>query len=181
MSGFYEYTALSEEQLERLEGTLESAAVKGLLRELLLSATERGLGDCKVGILVDFYFHHYAYCKAQAFSARQTCSMLSIAQHVFRSDMDNATSSAESSFSAFEKLILRRAVERPPVSMQVFSEEQALGIVDHFLNSYFRHFRLYKYIFSERIIYVLNQVLPHEVEYATPKLHALDAGIFVAK
>ena len=158
-----------------------SAAVKGLLRELLLSATERGLGDCKVGILVDFYFHHYAYCKAQAFSARQTCSMLSIAQHVFRSDMDNATSSAESSFSAFEKLILRHAVERPPVSMQVFSEEQALGVVDHFLNSYFRHFRLYKYIFSERIIYVLNQVLPHEVEYATPKLHALDAGIFVAK
>ena len=162
--------------------TLDSAAVKGLLRDLLLStASERELGDSKVGILVDYYFHHYAYCKAQAFSARQTCSMLSLAQHVFRSDMNDATSSAESSFAEFEKLILRHAVERPPVSMQVFSEDQALGIVDHFLNSYFRHFRLYKYIFSERIIYVLNQVLPHEVEYATPKLHSLDAGIFVAK
>ena len=65
--------------------------------------------------------------------------------------------------------------------MQVFSEDQALGIVDHFLNSYFRHFRLYKYIFSERIIYVLNQVLPHEVEYATPKLHAVFTSGFILR
>jgi len=66
-------------------------------------------------------------------------------------------------------------------SIKVFSEDQVLSIVDHVNNAYYRHFLLFKYIFGCRVVRQVRQVLPHQVEYATPNLHALGSGIFVPK
>ena len=178
--GFFEYTSLSAAQLVELEQALTSSDVKALLCSFLV----QGSSGCKEGsrlaqVLTDFHFYNYAFCKQSAFSSRQTCCFMSIMSHVFESDAASASATADSSYVAFERLLLKHSVERPPMSIQVFGQDEAAAILDHVVNSYYRSFLLYRYLFSVRLVRSVVQVLPHEVEYATPRLHALDAGFFV--
>lgn len=53
--------------------------------------------------------------------------------------------------------------QRPPFSIDLFKEEQLLALVDYVVNTYFRHFKLYKYVFTP-------QVLGHGLQKATPHL-----------
>ena len=187
---FLEETWLTQAQLAHLETLLDSGAVKAQLREIFVplapspapapapSATPAP-SAAHESILTDFHFYNYAFCKERAFSSRQTCSFMSIMQHIFRSDAESPASTAESSHAALEALLLKHAVERPPMSIRVFSgEDQVAAILEHAANSYYRHFLLYKYVFGRRLLQRVEQQLPHEVEYATPKLQPLDAGLF---
>ena len=175
---FLESDWLSPAQLDQLESTLGSLQVKEMLRNFMgIQYSD----PKKVVILSDWHFYNYAYCKERAFSSRQTCCFMSMMHHVFVSDVGNAASTAQSSHEAFESILLKHAVERPPVSIKVFNQDQVSSIMDYVTNSYYRHFLLYKYIFGTRVIRSLKQVLPQEVEYATPRLQALDTGLFLPK
>lgn len=47
--------------------------------------------------------------------------------------------------------IFTRPVLRPPFSIDLFKEEQLLALVDYVVNTYFRHFKLYKYVFTPQV------------------------------
>ena len=124
MSGFLEATHLSYEQLTQLEQTLDSLRVKDMLRAFMNVDAQYPGDDRRISILTDSLFYHYAFCKERAFSARQTCTFMSIVQHIFRRDADSAASTVEDSHKAFEALLLKHAVQRPPlrcVRVRVFS------------------------------------------------------------
>lgn len=61
--------------------------------------------------------------------------------------------------------------QRPPFSIDLFKEEQLLALADYVVNTYFRHFKLYKYVFTPQVLctgsewppvspFLLWQVLP---------------------
>nr|KAF6283662.1 coiled-coil domain containing 189 [Pipistrellus kuhlii] len=41
--------------------------------------------------------------------------------------------------------------QRPPFSINLFKEEQLLALADYVVNTYFRHFKLYKYVFTPEV------------------------------
>ncbi|XP_046943845.1 cilia- and flagella-associated protein 119-like isoform X1 [Lynx rufus] len=41
--------------------------------------------------------------------------------------------------------------QRPPFSINLFREEQLLALADYVVNTYFRHFKLYKYVFTPQV------------------------------
>ncbi|XP_032461839.1 coiled-coil domain-containing protein 189 isoform X7 [Phocoena sinus] len=41
--------------------------------------------------------------------------------------------------------------QRPPFSINLFKEEQLLALADYVVNTYFRHFKLYKYVFTPQV------------------------------
>uniref|UniRef100_A0A2K5S1G1 Cilia and flagella associated protein 119 n=1 Tax=Cebus imitator TaxID=2715852 RepID=A0A2K5S1G1_CEBIM len=41
--------------------------------------------------------------------------------------------------------------QRPPFSIDLFKEEQLLALEDYVVNTYFRHFKLYKYVFTSQV------------------------------
>ncbi|XP_006507808.1 cilia- and flagella-associated protein 119 isoform X1 [Mus musculus] len=41
--------------------------------------------------------------------------------------------------------------QRPPFSIDLFKEEQLLALADYVVNTYFRHFKLYKYVFTPQV------------------------------
>lgn len=47
--------------------------------------------------------------------------------------------------------IFTRLVLRPPFSIDLFKEEQLLALEDYVVNTYFRHFKLYKYVFTPQV------------------------------
>jgi hypothetical protein len=70
----------------------------------------------------------------------------------------------KSSFDEFKELVLAHAVERSPHTTGIFELDDVPKIVEYMLNSYFRHFGLYRYIFTKKLEVTLVQVLPHGVE-----------------
>ena len=83
-----------------------------------------------------------------------------------------ATSSATSdpaktvaaSFAELQRLLLMHAVERPPKCVGVFGRDDVEAIVEHMLNGYYRHWRLYKYVFTPQLQVTFHQAEPFRVE-----------------
>lgn len=48
-------------------------------------------------------------------------------------------------------LTSRASPQRPPFSINLFKEEQLLALADYVVNTYFRHFKLYKYVFTPQV------------------------------
>ena len=62
------------------------------------------------------------------------------------------------------ELILAHSARRPPFSIEVFTPEQA-SLADSFMmDNYMRHFKLYKYVFTPRIVMDLAFQYPNEPE-----------------
>lgn len=54
----------------------------------------------------------------------------------------------EKAYGLFEDLLLKHSVERPPFSIAVFSYTDTKAINTHFVNTYFRHLKMYQYVFG---------------------------------
>ncbi|XP_041094669.1 coiled-coil domain-containing protein 189 [Polyodon spathula] len=54
-------------------------------------------------------------------------------------------------FQYFEELLLCHSVRRPPFSVELFSPEQVEMLAEFVINTYFRHFKLYKYMFTPQV------------------------------
>ena len=62
------------------------------------------------------------------------------------------------------ELILAHSARRPPFSIEVFTPEQAALADSFMMDNYMRHFKLYKYVFTPRIVMDLAFQYPNEPE-----------------
>ena len=117
-------------------------------------------------IVQDYYFHLYAFAKAKGFDAKKAGTLLSIGREIFDADAaTNAPSeSMEKSFERLEAQLLRHAEFRPPKALDIFDEGDVQEITKWMLHNYFRHYKLYKAIFTKRRSDVFSQAAPFAVE-----------------
>lgn len=57
----------------------------------------------------------------------------------------------EECYRYFTSVLFCHGVRRPPFSIDLFKEEQLLALADYVINTYFRHFKLYKYVFTPQV------------------------------
>lgn len=167
MANFLDWRDLNETQIIHLERTIVADEVKSLLESYMKIPFQVGP---KREIAVDFHFHNYAFCKERAFDARRIAAFMSIMNDLFTRDTSSSSplSNTEDSFSYFRDLILRHSVQRPPRSIKIFNREDVDPMIDYVLESYFRQFQVYKYIFTPKTRLVLRQVLPNSTETPRP-------------
>jgi hypothetical protein len=158
-----DFSLVSEKQVEELERTLDAASVRALLIDFFK------IGDSysdsrKVEIAADFHFYNYAFCKESAFSALKTSTFLTLMYKLMIDDVSviSRHHTVKDSYDSFQSLILRHSVERPPRSVGVFSEKDVSRIHDFVVNSYFRHFLLYKFVFSVQEVFKQPEVKVEE-------------------
>ncbi|XP_058566370.1 cilia- and flagella-associated protein 119 isoform X9 [Neofelis nebulosa] len=110
--------------MHRLEKTTNTEEMREVLAELLgLDSPEQSLRDA---IILDLFSHALIFCRQQGFSLEQTSTACALLQ-----DLHKAC--------------------RPPFSINLFREEQLLALADYVVNTYFRHFKLYKYVFTPQV------------------------------
>jgi hypothetical protein len=61
-------------------------------------------------------------------------------------------------------LILSHAYLRPPFAIEVFTNKESRQVLEYFMDSYIRHFKLYKYVFTSRIVMDVALEFPNEPE-----------------
>jgi len=172
---FYDYRLLSKEQFAVLEATTDGSAIRALLAEYL----EINYHDeKKQKIALDYHFYNYAFCKGSAFDGLKTSTFMSILRTIWRRDTES-TSAADTiatSYAFFEDVLLKHCVERVPYNIKVFDPADVPRVVDFVVESYYRQFRLFNYIFGSVKRLQLRQVLPNEIE-APPVQLPLSAAL----
>ena len=175
MTEFLDWKALSEEQFLLLEQIDHPDELRLQLRRALNISYE---DSRKNEIAEDFHVYNYTFCKDQAFDGRRTSTFVSIMEELFLADTNthDPARTREASFAHFQKLLLSHSVERPPKSIQVFTEQDLELILKYAIDSYFRQFNLYKYVFSPRLRLLMNQMMPHDVEIPSSSVASLNMG-----
>jgi hypothetical protein len=161
MSTFYTFKFVSKTQYNALERANSAEEVKEELVKILGLFYE---DTKKQGIASDLFFYLYAFCKDHAFDGAKTSTFLSIMRAIFQHDGETPGRSMTASYEWFEAVLARHCVDRIPYSVKVFDDHEVADILEFVVDTYFRQFRMYNYIFGVQARVRLVQLLPQAVE-----------------
>ncbi|KAK6467727.1 coiled-coil domain-containing protein 189 [Huso huso] len=89
-------------------------------------------------------------CPGQLLVIEGDAKLLSRAVHV-AVKCETPLANEQHCFQYFSELLLCHSVRRPPFSVDLFSAEQVKMLAEFVINTYFRHFKLYKYMFTPQV------------------------------
>ncbi|XP_062994428.1 cilia- and flagella-associated protein 119 [Elgaria multicarinata webbii] len=102
-------------------------------------------------ILLDLYFYTIQFSREQGFSREQTSAFFSIVKDVHEACVETPLPNVEECYNYFTELVFCHSIRRPPFSINLFSQDQLVLITDYMINTYFRHYKLYKYAFTPQV------------------------------
>ncbi|XP_069507735.1 cilia- and flagella-associated protein 119 isoform X2 [Ambystoma mexicanum] len=107
--------------------------------------------DPRAAVLLELYFYTLQFCRDQKFSREQTSCFFSIVKETHQTCMETPLGNMDRCYSYFTELLMCHAARRPPFSIDLFNQEQVLQITEYVVNTYFRHFKLYKYAYTPQV------------------------------
>uniref|UniRef100_A0A8C8Z5I4 Cilia and flagella associated protein 119 n=1 Tax=Prolemur simus TaxID=1328070 RepID=A0A8C8Z5I4_PROSS len=135
--------------MHRLEKTANVEEMREVLAELLeLGRPAQSLRDA---IILDLFSHALIFCRQQRFSLEQTSTACALLQDLHKACVATPLGNVEECYRYFTSVLFCHGVRRPPFSIDLFKEEQLLALADYVVNTYFRHFKLYKYVFTPQV------------------------------
>ncbi|GAB1292732.1 Cilia- and flagella-associated protein 119 [Apodemus speciosus] len=135
--------------MHRLEKAATVEEMREVLAELLeLGSPEQSLRDA---IILDLFSHALIFCRQQGFSLEQTSAACALLQDLHKACVATPLGNVEECYRYFTSVLFCHGVRRPPFSIDLFKEEQLLALADYVVNTYFRHFKLYKYVFTPQV------------------------------
>lgn len=68
----------------------------------------------------------------------------------------------DSDYAFFKEKLLSHTIHRPPYSEQIFSFQQMKLVAEYMTHTYFRHYMMYKHVFSKklRMDFVIENFMP---------------------
>eukprot|EP00938_MAST-03A_sp_MAST-3A-sp1_P004180 g4180.t1 len=120
------YKYFTEEQVKELdESRGYTDKIRKLIRDILF---KNDISEESKNAIESFQFYSFAFAKNSNFDTKKTACYMSIIQEMLLHDIDEKMESVESSMKHFKELILRHSTERPPVSVGIFSSEDASNL-----------------------------------------------------
>ena len=178
MGDFLIYKEVTEAQYAALEAATTTAEnVRTLLVDIIgLSYND----DNKLTIATDLFFYSYAFCKDNAFDGKKTTTFLSIMKQLFLRDMTEdlqVNKTLSNSYEWFESKLMKHCVDRVPNSVQVFEDHEVGLIHDFVVETYFRQYRMFRYIFGVQTRIKIQMTLPQGVETPKASFLPLHSGV----
>ena len=140
---------LSLTDVERLLGacseteTLQQALAEILGLDVSQSSNKQAL------IELDMYTYAILFAKKKDLSHEQVSAFFTILKSVHLMCISTPFDNLKETFQYFKELLLRHSINRPPYSTSLFTIAQVRDITEYVLNTYFKHFKLYKYAFTK--------------------------------
>ena len=118
-------------------------------------------------VQMEMYTNNLAFAAEQGFSAESTSTFSSIMKSTFKTSMDGLIA-VDKSYAVFKTILLRHSVQRPPYSVGIFTLPELKAINDFVLNGFFRHYKMYRYVFTkeQRLTVGTRKWLGEMVEFA---------------
>ncbi|XP_015267637.1 PREDICTED: coiled-coil domain-containing protein C16orf93 homolog isoform X2 [Gekko japonicus] len=140
---------LDVHSMDLIDKTQSTDELKSLLSELL--SLQDFQSNPRSAILLDLYFYSIQFCRQQGFNREQTSAFVSIVKDTHEACVETPLPNVEECYNYFTELVFCHSIRRPPFSIDLFSQDQLVLITDYVINTYFRHFKLYKYAFTPQV------------------------------
>ncbi|XP_038591736.1 coiled-coil domain-containing protein 189 isoform X1 [Micropterus salmoides] len=121
------------------------------LESALCSVFGVDLPEPKREVLLEVYVQTVRFCRARSFKMEQTSALLSIIKSIHEANIETPLINIEQCLEYCKELLLCHSVRRPPFTINLFSSEEVNCIFKYIYNSYARHYKLYKYIFTPQV------------------------------
>jgi len=136
-------TDVLEADVDRLRKASSKDEVKQILAECMKIDQSDGF---RTDILADLHYHNYSFCVSCELDAVKTSCFLSIMKVVLNESVSNRLP-VQDAFGLFKDWLLKHGVARPPKSVGIFTFEEIKRIMEYAHNTFFRHYRLYMYVY----------------------------------
>ncbi|XP_053375325.1 cilia- and flagella-associated protein 119-like isoform X2 [Mercenaria mercenaria] len=140
---------LTVDDLDRINESLNADHIKMVLADIFHLDDHKS--SLKTGIVMDLYYYTLQFARENRFSKEQTSAFFSIVKKTHEVCIETPFGNLDETFSYFKELVLCHAVNRPPHSIELFTADQVRLITEYTVNSYFRHFKMYKYAFTPMV------------------------------
>ncbi|XP_047015329.1 coiled-coil domain-containing protein 189 isoform X2 [Ictalurus punctatus] len=114
------------------------------ISRILCQALHIEAPDPQQGIVLELYTNTVLFCRQKKFNKEQTSVLLSIIKNVHQLNTETPLNNMDQCFTYCSELVLCHSVRRPPFSIDLFNSEQVTEIMKYFINTYMRHYLLYK-------------------------------------
>ncbi|CAF0993343.1 unnamed protein product, partial [Didymodactylos carnosus] len=102
-------------------------------------------------ILTDLFYYALHFARKNNFSKEQISAFLSILKRVHDMCISTPFANMDETYQYFKALILCHSLSRPPYSLRIFTPDLTKKVTDYIVDTYFRHFKMYKYAFTPSI------------------------------
>jgi len=101
-------------------------------------------------IMLDLYFNCLAFANEKSFTSEKAATFLAIVKATHQKAIGEMMT-VENSFAYFRTLVLQNSVQRPPYSLGIFNFKEMSEITEYMLASYYRHYKLYQYVYTHLV------------------------------
>eukprot|EP00823_Brevimastigomonas_motovehiculus_P005025 TRINITY_DN3482_c0_g1_i1.p1 TRINITY_DN3482_c0_g1~~TRINITY_DN3482_c0_g1_i1.p1 ORF type:complete len:349 (+),score=85.53 TRINITY_DN3482_c0_g1_i1:44-1048(+) len=155
---FFPWMDLSLPQISKMQKA--DRATKRSLMDEYLFVSERYLHENgqeeesnkrRRDVFLDLLLSTFVFAEEQQFSPVQISTLISLIQisHLYCCELyDCVPITFQSAFALFERLLLKHSIDRPPLSIAVFSLSEMKVIMQFALRHYFQYMKMYQYMFS---------------------------------
>lgn len=137
---------LTVDDVDRISESLNSDHVRQVLADIFHLDDFRT--NIKTGIIMDLYFYTIMFARENNFNREKTSAVFSIVKKTHEVCIETPFGNVDQTFNYFKELVLCHAVNRPPHSIELFNADEVRKITEYTVNTYFRHFKMYKYAFT---------------------------------
>ncbi|XP_067286493.1 coiled-coil domain-containing protein 189 [Pseudorasbora parva] len=138
---------LKHNDMEEIEKANSITEIERILCRALVSDVPQP----KQRVLLELYTNLVVFCREKHFNKEQTSVLISIIKNVHQFSTETPLNNTDQCLTYCSELLLCHSVRRPPFSVDLFSSEQVTQILYYFINTYMRHYFLYKYIFTPEV------------------------------
>ena len=118
-------------------------------------------------IVRDLFYYTVLFARKEQLNAEQLSALFTITKTIHKTCTSTPYDNSRHCYQLLKDLLVCHSVHRPPYSIQLYSLNQVGKIMDYLLQTYFRHFKLYKYAFTKRVL--LNLKISYEGLEDTPQ------------
>ncbi|GMH46079.1 hypothetical protein BSKO_14043 [Bryopsis sp. KO-2023] len=170
MSQFLTWADIKKDHLQTLRTAEENGKEPRDVLAYVLELSD--LNDARNSIELDLYVFTFKFAQEAGFEDDQLSCLISIVKDVHKASVKRRLTIDES-FTLFKQTLLLHSVQRPPFSVGVFCVKLVARITEWMLDTYYRHYKLYQYAFTDRVTMNVTSRHVKEVVETPPSLPPL--------
>lgn len=135
-----------------LDQDVSQEMMQNLLVQILgMSLNKQEQLDKRGHITLELFGYLVLFARENDFTAEQLSALYTIVASIHQLCLSTPYDNSRQCFQLLKELLVCHSVNRPPYSTGMFSVSQVKSITDYVLQSYFKHFKLYKYAFTKKL------------------------------
>lgn len=144
------WTDFSRKDVERLGQACTNSQLKTALCDIVPEVCNHERPH-QAAILMDLFLHAVLHAREQRFNEQQTSTFLALLSRLHHMATETPFDNMRLCFSYFKEMLLSHSVFRPPFCADIFGVDDAEAVMRYAMQTYFKHFWLYKYAFTPRL------------------------------